>query len=126
MENSKEHHEIMTRLAVFEATVNGKFDSVINHLAQLNGQTSKNAGQIENLQEQDRQLTSLINNQLIQDKTLSDRQEMREVREESMKKRWVDLLFGSLQYFIPILVTALFFSLLFNGQAIAQFFGIER
>lgn len=122
MDSQKDHHELMTRIAVFEATVNGKFDSVINHLAQLNGQTSKNTGSIEHLQAQDRDILSLVSRQKDQEKEYYEREAVRDKREDSWRKRWVDLLFGSLGWLLPVIVV----SILLNGRAIAEFLGFAR
>lgn len=124
MDNGKEHAELMTRIAVFEATVNGKFDSIINHLASLNGQTSKNTQAIQTLKDDDKDIRTMFydhsNKERLQEQHEEERQDMRDKKQDGWKKRWQDLLFGTLQWIIPALIVGT----LLNGRAILEFLNL--
>jgi len=91
------HNEVMTRLAVLEATFSGKFDAVISHLATLNGQTAKNSGAIETLKLQDKDILFMVQSQVKQEenrtKKENDDNNAENLKDASWKNRWMDLLF---------------------------------
>jgi hypothetical protein len=122
MENEKEHHELMTALAVFQATANGKFDSIINHLATLNGQTAKNTGAIDELQKETRDIRSMAYFQGNQQQEERERLEKREDKKNGWKKQWQEVFFGTVKWIVPALIVGL----LSNGKEILQFLGLSR
>lgn len=115
MENGKEHHELMTTIAVFQERMDGKLNAINNHLASLNGQTSKNTQAVSDLQRNQETIGSLVYKQ---------RQEeaKQEAKEDGWKKRWQDLIFGTLQWIIP----AIIIGVLANGNAILKFLGLSK
>jgi hypothetical protein len=126
MENETEHHEIMTTLAVFQATMEGKLNAINGHLATLNGQTSRHSGAIVELQNDNRSMREMIYIQGKQEKERikkeEEREEEQDKKQDGWKKAWRDLFFGTLQWLLP----ATIIGILFNGRAILTFLHLDK